>query len=334
MSESPESERDGEPRRLTVEADDAGSRLDAFLSARLGVTRSQTRRLLGRGAVRLDGRPAGAGLKGAPLAAGSRVDVEPFRPPSARRIEPEPEAPLDVLAQGDGWLAVSKPAGVAVHPLEEGEPGTLLAAVAARHPEIQGVGEGGLRSGVVHRLDVDTSGAVLFATLQPAWEALRRAFSAHRVEKVYRAVVLGRAPEEGRADVDLVVARHRPARVRVLDPERARGHPGARRGRLAWRTLERFDTATWIEVRLETGFLHQIRASFAHLGHPVAGDPVYGPGPPADPTGAPRQMLHAARVAWRDVRAESPEPEDLRALLCRLREGEPPAAPPARGGDR
>jgi 23S rRNA pseudouridine1911/1915/1917 synthase len=178
------------------------------------------------------------------------------------------------------------------------------------------VGEGGLRSGVVHRLDLDTSGVLLMATHAQSWERLRRAFSEHRIEKVYRAIVLGRALQAGAAELPLVTARHRPARVRVAaEGEHARG---ARIGQLAYRPLELFADATLLEVRPRTGFLHQIRATLAHLGFPVAGDRSYGP--PSDATGAARQMLHAARIAFQEIEAESPDAADFAALCAKLRE--------------
>jgi len=302
---------------LRVGPDAGGRRLDLFLAESLALSRTQVRRLLERGAVRVDGRAAGPAEKGARLAAGCAVEVAPFLRPEHERVRPEPGAPLAVLARGPGWLALDKPAGVAVHPYRPDETGTLLGALAARHPELHGVGEGGLRSGVVHRLDVDTSGALLFATEEDCWRRLRAAFRERRVAKVYRALVRGR-PGAGSLELALVTARHRPARVRVLEGEEARRARGARLARQSWCTLETFAEAALVEVRPETGFLHQIRASLAHLGAPVLGDRVYGP-PGGDASGAPRQMLHAARVAFQEIRAESPDPADFAALLSRLR---------------
>jgi 23S rRNA pseudouridine1911/1915/1917 synthase len=298
-----------------VEPGEAGRRLDVFLAERLALSRAQVRRLLERGAVRLDGRRAPA--KGELLAAGSAVEVEPFRRPAELRIAPRPDPEIRILARGPGWLAVDKPAGMPVHPLEEEERGTVLNALVVLHPEIQGVGEGGLRSGVVHRLDVDTSGALLVATEQARWEALRAAFAEHRVEKLYRAIVVGRLREAGRVAVGLVTARHRPARVRVIPPEELERARGARVGEMSWRPLEQHARTTLVEVRPRTGFLHQIRATLAWLGFPVAGDRVYGTGD--DPTGATRHMLHAARVASGDVAADCEDAADFAALLQRLR---------------
>ena len=302
-----------------VAADAAGTRLDAFLARRLGLSRSETRWLLARGAVRVDGRAREAGDKGLRLAAGARVAVAAFTRRGERRIAPRAEPARPVLARGPGWLALDKPAGVPVHPREEEETGTLANFVAALHPEVQGVGEGGLRSGVLHRLDLDTSGVVLFATQPGAWSRLRQAFRRHRVAKRYRAIALGSLPDEGSAELGLVVAQHRPARVRVVEPGEAAAGGAVRRTRLRWRVRERLAGACLVEVDLETGFLHQIRVSLAHLGAPLAGDRVYGPAAERDPSGAARQMLHAARVAFEEIEAESPDPPDLRAALDRLR---------------
>jgi 23S rRNA pseudouridine1911/1915/1917 synthase len=214
-----------------------------------------------------------------------------------------------LLAQGPGWLALDKRPGTPVHPLREEELGTVLNSVVARHPELQGVGEAGLRSGVVHRLDVDTTGVLLVATTQPTWARLRAAFSSHRVEKTYRAIVAGRLEEELDLELPLAVTRHRPARVRVVS-DRADGWIASQ----SVRPLCALRAATLVEVRPRTGFLHQIRATLAHLGHPVAGDAAYG----GDGIEAPRQMLHAARLRFEEIDAESPDPDDFLALLERL----------------
>jgi 23S rRNA pseudouridine1911/1915/1917 synthase len=271
------------------------------------------KQLFEEGRVRLDAATVSPRARGRTLAGGERVAVAGFTPAAERRIAPDPGAPLRVLAEGRGWLALDKPPGLPVHPLREDERRTLLGAAVARHPELQGVGEGGLRSGLVHRLDVDTSGVVLVATEEAAWRRLREGFRSHRAAKRYRAIVLGEPAAEGREALALRVSRHRPARVRVAEP----GDPGTRVARLSWRRLETLGPAALVEVRLETGFLHQIRATFAHRGHPVAGDRRYGPA--ADPTGAPRQMLHAAALELDEVRVESPDPPDFAALLARLR---------------
>ena len=298
------------------------------------------RKLLSRGAITLgdqSGRKLGPSDKGLFLQTGARLSVTRFRPVGAQRVIPEPDAPLTVLAEAAGWLAIDKPAGTPVHPLQEDETGTVSNAVAARYPEVHGVGEGGLRSGVLHRLDVDTSGVLLMATGAEAWERLRAAFREHRIEKVYRAVVLGRVEVEQQVEVGLIVARHRPAKVRVVALSEFASWPGARLAGLRLRPLEVLSgvagagpDCSLVEVQPRTGFLHQIRATLAHLGHPVAGDSTYGPGPEADPAdrpeascAPPRQLLHAARISYEDslgsVRAESPDRVDFCSAIASVR---------------
>lgn len=292
-------------------------RLDRLLAEQLRLSRAQVRRLLARGAVQVDGRPVAEAAKGAAVAVGAKIEIAAFTRPADERVVAA-DHPLSILAEGSGWLAVDKPAGMPVHPLRPAETDTVLNAVAARHPEIHGVGEAGLRSGVVHRLDVDTSGALILATRQPAWLELREAFRAHRVDKRYRAIVAGDVEGEGSVAVGLVTARHRPAVVRVVDDAERERSRGVRIAPLSWRSLQRFGTASLLEVRPETGHLHQIRVTLAHLGFPVVGDRTYGRGDPFD---APRHMLHAARVAVDDIDASSPDPADFTALLEGLRVG-------------
>ncbi len=305
------------PREFEVSEQEAGLRLDLYLAEKLALSRAQARRLLARGAVRVDGRGLAEGAKGRPVAAGAVVRVAPFEAPGRERVAPEPESSLAVIAEGAGWLAVDKPAGMPVHPLASDERGTVLGALVGRHPEIQGVGEGGLRSGVVHRLDVETSGALLVAREEPTWQRLRGAFREHRVEKVYRALVAGHLEEEGGLRTRLALARHRPARVRVLpEGERQRAR-GGREVVMSWCPLERLDAATLLEVRPVTGFLHQIRAVLAHLGFPLLGDRTYAP--PDVAAAAPRHLLHASRVRFEEVEAESSDPEDFAAALSARR---------------
>jgi len=299
-------------QEFEITPEEAHERLDVVLARRLELSRAQTRKLLEGGSVSLDGSPVDRSVKGLAVEAGARVGITGFVHPRDWRVVPEPGAPLGLLAEGAGWVGVDKPAGQAVLPLEADERGTLLNALVARRPEMQGVGEGGLRSGVLHRLDLDTSGAMLFATEALAWDRLRGTFARHEIRKTYRALVAGAPPDASRIDLRLVVAQHKPAYVKVA-PRRG-GHPT----RMSFRTLERFETASLVEITLETGFLHQVRAGFAHQGHPILGDSVYGSGVAG---AAPRQMLHCARLALEEIIVESPDPDDLVAAIAKQRSG-------------
>lgn len=261
--------------------------------------------------MRVDGRVVTRAAKGQILAGHERVELAA----DLGRVVPEPAAPLPQLAAGRGWIGVDKPAGTAVHPHREGETGTLLNAAAAHYPQIQGVGspwgEGGLRSGVVHRLDTDTSGAMLLATDDPTWRRLRDAFAHHRIRKTYAALVQGRPALRGDAEVWLKVTRHRPARVQQVPPATT----GARPCTLSWRVVEQNDSISRLEIDLGTGFLHQIRATFAAMGHPVQGDRVYGLEPFDTPES--RMALHAQRLQFEDILVEAPLPPQFLTALKR-----------------
>jgi 23S rRNA pseudouridine1911/1915/1917 synthase len=309
-------------KEVTVSSEEAGARLDQFLADSLEVSRAQARRLLEAGQVELDGRVATNRDKGRALVMGSLVAIAEFRLPGDQLIVPEAaggeDGPIgEVLARGDGWLAVDKRAGCGVHPLKENETGTVLNAIAALHPEVQGVGEAGLRSGVVHRLDVDTSGALLVATKAASWDRLRAGFKEHRVGKVYRAIVAGNFVEPIEMKLGLTVAQHRPAKVRVVDFDEDEPVPGVRVSIQNVIPLEQFEGASLVEVRPQTGFLHQIRVTLADYGHPVIGDQIYG-----DDLAYPfdgRQQLHAAELHFEEIDVVSPDPADFAAVLTRLR---------------
>ncbi len=296
----------------TVEIDEAGSgaRLDRALADRLGVSRARVRHLLEVGRIRAGEAPLRLADKSRIVAAGETYSVDGALEAGTERPTPRPDLPLEIAAEGPGFVCVDKPAGWGVHPLRPDQEDTVLNALIARRPEIAGVGEAGLRSGVVHRLDVGTSGALLFATEEESWRRLRGAFSAHRVDKRYHALVTGRFEAPRRVDLPLAITRHQPAHVAVREdgrPTRERVTP-----------IEVFADATLVEVRLETGFLHQIRATMAHLGHPLVGDADYG-GP--TPDFAARPMLHAASLRFEEIDVGVARPADLEAAIEAVRGG-------------
>lgn len=308
------------PRVLRAADGWAGQRLDVGLARALDVSRAEARRLLGSGTVRTretpedDERVATLSEKGRLLLEREVLFVGDFVPPQDRRVAPEPDLALAVLAHGRGWIAVDKRPGMPTHPLEAGERGTALGFVAARHPEVHGVGEGALRSGVVHRLDVDTSGALLFATEPAQWRRLRAAFAEHRVAKTYRAVVAGELHQAMTQRLPLTIARHRPAFVKVADDEHG---DGVRMAEQRVEPIEALRGATLVEIRPVTGFLHQIRATLAHIGHPVLGDRTYAP--PETAALASRHLLHAARVGFEEIEAHAPDPDDFANAVSGLR---------------
>ena len=179
-------------QELEVHESEAGTRLDVFLAARLALPRRYVWRLLRRERVQLGGHPA---RKGVILRSRQRVIVLPFRHPDLGPLA-SPQLEIPILAAAGGLVAVDKPAGLPTHPLDFEETRTVLNGLIARYPQIIGVGEAGLRSGLLHRLDNDTSGVLLFATQQEAWQRVHQEFEQRKVEKHYLARVHGRLERE------------------------------------------------------------------------------------------------------------------------------------------
>jgi 23S rRNA pseudouridine1911/1915/1917 synthase len=297
----------------------ATGRLDRALADALVVGRAAIKRSFAAGEVRVSGRRARAADPATP---GALVEVNleaPAGPPL-----PDPEAPLRILDEGTGWLVAEKPAGIATHPLREGETGTLANAVVARYPECVQASPDPRDGGALQRLDVETSGCVLFARSCAAWEVLRAQLSARTVEKRYFALVAGHLGSGGVCSVAL--AQHGARVVAVPDPDRpprATGKP--REAETHFDVRREYPQNTLVEVRIVTGVMHQIRAHLAFLGHPVVGDMLYG-GPAAGLPGLERHFLHAAVLGFERpeggrVRVESPLPGELEAFLARLEDG-------------
>jgi 23S rRNA pseudouridine1911/1915/1917 synthase len=304
----------------------AQGRLDRALADALGVGRASVKRAFQLGDVRVAGRRAHASD---PVVPGASVEVEleePAGPPA-----PEPQAPLRVLLEHPRLLVVDKPAGTAVHPLAPGEGGTLANAVAARHPECAEASPDPREGGAVQRLDLGTSGCVVFARDREAWEEIHAALRARRVEKVYLALVHGRLVAGGVLSVPLAQrgGRALPAPDAVAAERLAAKGASVRPAETHYDVERAFERFTLLRVRIVTGVMHQIRAHLAYLGHPVAGDDAYG-GAAAVPQGLTRPFLHAARIALDApgggrVEAESPLPRELEAVLGRLAEQAPAA---------
>jgi len=286
-----------------------GARLDAWLARALGLGRRGAARLAGR--ARLNGRRA---AKGARVAAGDMVTLDPPPPPERSREQ------RDLVARSTrDLLVLEKPAGLPSLSIA-GDGGESLAAwIASRHPECARIGRPG-ESGLVHRLDTDTSGLILAARHREAYDALREQFRRHEVEKTYLALVSGAI--SGPLTLDAPIGRHPKShrRMRLVPPSRAgdryESHPAvsivAPEAALAGATL--------VRVRARTGVRHQVRVHLAAAGHPLLGDRLYG-GPPC--AGTEGHLLHAAALVWRGPggdrqAAESPMPAHWRTIIDAL----------------
>ncbi|HCX33182.1 MAG TPA: RNA pseudouridine synthase [Rhodocyclaceae bacterium] len=313
-SPSPETARDysaGRPAPvvLRVGAECAGMRLDQALARMLPQhSRSRLQAWVRAGKVRVDERAAAPRMR---VWGGEGILVMPEPEPAQAARRPEPIA-LEVIYEDDVLLVLDKPAGLVVHPGAGNPSGTLLNALLYHAPQLAGLP----RAGIVHRLDKDTSGLLVVARTLEAQTDLVRQLQARTVKRRYLAVVLG-APAP-RGVVDAALGRHPTHRTRMAVVA------GGRAARTHYRVLERFADASLVECALETGRTHQIRVHMASIGHPLLGDPVYGPRRSRG-EGFSRQALHAWRLALRHpasgrlMQWECAPPADLRELIERLR---------------
>ena len=287
---------------------DEAMRLDEFVKLRGEVTRSRAQKLIAEGCVLVDGeRPAKAGQQ---LRPGQRVDITVPEP--VEMTAQAQDIPIDIVYE-DEWLAVvNKPRGMVVHPAAGNPDGTLVNALLGKLSSLSGIG-GELRPGILHRIDKDTTGLLLVAKNDEAHLRLSEQIAAHTVGRVYLAILQGgMRSDEG--DVDAPIGRHPTDRKRMAIVR------GGREAQTHYRVLARLRGATLVEARLRTGRTHQIRVHMASLGHPVLGDPLYGPHRCPLP-GLDHQLLHACRIAFdhpadgrRCVFAAEPPEEFLRCL--------------------
>ena len=295
------------PIVLTAGSDAAAKRLDQFLQEKLNdFSRSRLQSWIKSGRVRVNGATAKASLL---LRGGEQIDVSPA---DLTPLKASPEAgPVDVLYEDAAVIAVNKPAGVVVHAGAGQHSGTLVNRLVHRFNTLSQVG-GDERPGIVHRLDKDTSGVLLVARTDAAHRALAAQFASRSVEKVYLALVHGIVRDDtGR--ITKPIARDPVRRIRMT----ARLATG-RDALTEYRVLKRCAKFTYLEVRIGTGRTHQIRVHLNSLGHPVAGDRVYGA------PRARRMFLHAWRIVFEspatgeNVPVEAPLPPELAEWLAEL----------------
>ncbi|WP_425864316.1 RluA family pseudouridine synthase [Arthrobacter sp. TWP1-1] len=300
---------------FTVPEDVAGGRADAGLAALLGISRSAAALLCTEGNVLQNGVVLGKSEK---FKVGASIQVTIPERRNFLEVVVEPVEGLNILLDDDEFVVVDKPVGVAAHPSPGWVGPTVVGGLAAAGFRISTSGAQE-RVGIVHRLDVGTSGAMVVAKTEHAYTVLKQAFRERTVEKVYHAVVQG-LPDPLAGTIDAPIGRH-PGfdwRFAVIED----GRPSITH----YEVLEAFGKASLVEVHLETGRTHQIRVHFSALRHPCAGDLTYG----ADPTlaaelGLTRQWLHAHKLGFTHptsgelVSVTSPYPQDLNYALDHLR---------------
>lgn len=289
-----------------------GERVDRLVASAVDrLSRAQVQRLIADGLITVNGRPVKSSYR---VQDNDRVVVRV--PPSPSAI-PEPQSiPLDIVYEDEDVIVVNKPAGMVVHPAYGHLDGTLVNALLAHYPNLV-ESEDRLRPGIVHRLDKDTSGLIIVAKNDEARKHLQRQFKARVVRKVYLALLEGQIePSAGRIEAPIGRDPRQRQRMAVL-PQ------GGRPAETEYRVLEYLRDHTLVEAIPRTGRTHQVRVHFAWLGHPVAGDSVYGRR--KRPPTLRRQFLHAQALGFKlpandeYVEFEAKLPEDLREVLRQLR---------------
>lgn len=315
---------------IIVEEADSGRRLDTIVASRLpGCSRSLAAALIAAQDILVDQQSKKPGYR---IKSGDRIEG---RIPAPEPIDFKPEPiPLNILYQDRHIIVIDKQAGIVIHPAPGHSSGTLVNALLFHCPDLGAIG-GDIRPGIVHRLDKDTTGAMVVAKNADAQQSLSRQFKAREVQKKYLALVYGDVqPETG--EIKLPIGRHPVDRKRMSTTTRK-----GRAAETAWNVRERLDGVTLLELSLKTGRTHQIRVHCAAIGHPVVGDPVYRPRKlssllkntfsdrPSSVTGAlksaDRQLLHAWQLglthphSGKQMTFEAPLPADMQDLIAKLR---------------
>lgn len=327
-------------RIFYVAPDRQGIRLDRFIEAQLmertetetdapslfPLSRTYIQKLIREDAVAVNGKSSKPGYK---LRTSDEVSLTLPDPRPLETIKPEP-IPLDILHEDSALIILNKPAGMTVHPAGNAQSGTLVNALLNHCESLPGIG-GVQRPGIVHRLDKDTSGAIVAAKTDRAHRHLSAQFEAHTTTRHYHAVVCGVPPDETGTINACIIRSPRDRRKMTVTGT------GGRHAVTHYHILERYDRFSLLKLTLETGRIHQIRVHLSHIGHPVAGDHVYGGGYARAIHEAPtlavkealmalnRQALHAHTLGFVHPETEerltfsAPIPEDMWWFVEELR---------------
>lgn len=299
---------------VTAEAEDAGTRADVFLAAKLGVSRSNMQKLLEDGRVKRGEKIIKANYK---VCAGEMFVVDI---PEPEPIEAVPEnIPLDIIYEDDDVVVLNKARGMVVHPAPGNYTGTLVNALLYHCSNLSGINSA-IRPGIVHRLDKDTSGIMIVAKNDAAHISLSQQIQSKTAVRTYLAVVRGNIKTDS-GTIETQIARDKTDRKKMAVVKE-----GGRDAITDYEVLERFGKYTLVRCKLRTGRTHQIRVHMEYLGYPLVGDPKYSP--MKTPFGIKGQALHSHTLEFTHPRTgermkfEAPLPEDMHKIITRLHNGQ------------
>lgn len=299
---------------VTAEAEDAGTRADVFLAAKLGVSRSNMQKLLEDGRVKRGEKIIKANYK---VRAGEMFVVDI---PEPEPIEAVPEnIPLDIIYEDDDVVVLNKARGMVVHPAPGNYTGTLVNALLYHCSNLSGINSA-IRPGIVHRLDKDTSGIMIVAKNDAAHISLSQQIQSKTAVRTYLAVVRGNIKTDS-GTIETQIARDKTDRKKMAVVKE-----GGRDAITDYEVLERFGKYTLMRCKLRTGRTHQIRVHMEYLGYPLVGDPKYSP--MKTPFGIKGQALHSHTLEFTHPRTgermkfEAPLPEDMHKIITRLHNGQ------------
>jgi len=313
---------------VRVSPADVGKRLDTVIADNIPeCSRSYASHLINQGNIQVQGINKKPGYR----VKTSDIISALIPAPTPISFHPEP-MDMEIIFEDDDLIVINKPAGLVVHPAPGHESGTLVNGLLYHCPDLKGIG-GEIRPGIVHRLDKDTSGAIIVAKHADALHHLAGQFKSRKVEKTYFAIVRGKlSTKTGR--ISLPIGRHPVDRKRMTAAGSGRGRH--REAETRWKILEEFEAATLLKLNPLTGRTHQIRVHCAAIRHPIIGDSVYGgrnglkdirtgKGHPLQVESVKRQMLHAGKIeiihpaSEKPVAFEAPLPPDMTHLIQALR---------------
>lgn len=299
---------------VTAETEDAGTRADVFLAAKLGVSRSNMQKLLEDGRVKRGEKIIKANYK---VRAGEMFVVDI---PEPEPIEAVPEnIPLDIIYEDDDVVVLNKARGMVVHPAPGNYTGTLVNALLYHCSNLSGINSA-IRPGIVHRLDKDTSGIMIVAKNDAAHISLSQQIQSKTAVRTYLAVVRGNIKTDS-GTIETQIARDKTDRKKMSVVKE-----GGRDAITDYEVMERFGKYTLVRCKLRTGRTHQIRVHMEYLGYPLVGDPKYSP--MKTPFGIKGQALHSHTLEFTHPRTgermkfEAPLPEDMHKIITRLHNGQ------------